>query len=247
MLATSPTTALAHNIGEDTIPRYGAVICTGPAILPGANEAEWASRLAVVCKIPDTNDPWAWIAIATTPIKAGKMGRVCVSGAVQTIVNITNAEHRFAVAASGQEFLQSAAGGPVRILWRQSGTGEKKAIVVVNAGITTGQVASGQILAVTDAESEATMMTPGYIVARHQNVAVDLGGPTGPAIPCLNAFEISGALQTQVSESVPGGSVSMQRLPVDTIVGPIVKLPMPAELGELWMFTMPTAYEVTCP
>jgi len=247
MLATSPTTALARNIGEDTIPRYGAVICIAPVILPEDNEAEWAMRLAVDCKIPDTDDPWAWVAVATAPILPGMLGRVCVSGAVQAIVNITSADHHFAVAADGAEFLQSAAGGPVRILWRESGTGTKKAIVAVNAGVIAGAVASGQIVSATEAEDEATLGYQGYIVARHQNAAMDLFAASGAAIPCVNAFELSGDLQDQVTDSLPGGIVTLQRLPVGTLVGPIVQLPVPAEVGALWMFTQANAYEVTCP
>lgn len=245
MLATSPTTALARNIGEDLIPRYGAVICTAPIISPEANEAEWAMRLAIDCKIPDTDDVWAWVAIATTPIAPEKFGRVCVSGAVQAIVNITSAGHHFAIAAEGESLLQSAAGGPVRILWREAGTGEKKAIVAVNAGVIAGAVASGQIVSVTETEDEATLGYQGYIVARHQNVATDLFSASGPAIPCVNAFELSGELQDQVQDESPGDK-TLLRLPAGTLVGPIVQLPVPPEVGELWMFTQANAYEVNC-
>ena len=247
MLATSPTTALARNTGEVGIARYGAVICSAPIVQPEDNEAEWASRLAVDCASPGAEeiDPWAWVAIATAPIGPGKIGRVCVSGAVPAIVEVTNVEHHFAIAAPEEDFLQSADGGPVRILWKESGVGVRKAIVAVNAGIVTGAVASGQIVSATDAEDEATLGYQGYIVARHQNVATDLFSASGPAIPCVNAFELSGELQDQVQDESPG-TKTLLRLPAGTLVGPIVQLPVPAEVGELWMFSQSNAYGVEC-
>lgn len=250
LLATSPTRALARNTGDDDIQRYGAVICSAPVIAPSVNEDEWGLRLALDCSIPATDDPFAWIAIATTPIAAGKFGNICVSGATQAIVVVSDSSHRFAAAKDGEEFLQSAVGGPARILWKESGTGTKKAIVAVNGGVIAGDVASGVITAITDPGDDdgaaATQGYAGYMITRHQNVAMDMFAPSGPVIACVNGFELSGELQTQVQDESPG-TKSLLRLPIGTLVFDIMKLAMPAELGELWGFMDANAYQVTCP
>jgi len=132
-LATTPSVVLARNEHVSNIPQHGVVVLTTPIVLPSANEAEWSSRVAVNCQIPATSDALAWIGIAITPIASSKFGRVVVSGAVQAIVNVTNAAHKYAVIQSGVAYLQSAASGPVRLLWHESGTGEKRAFVALGA------------------------------------------------------------------------------------------------------------------
>lgn len=246
LLATSPTTALARNTGDEAIPRWGAVLCSGPVVLPDDNEAEWGMRLALDVAIPTAVDQWSWAAVATTPIAAGKFGRVCVSGAVQSIVVVLDEDHRFAELADDEQYLQSAVAGPCRILWKEDGTGEKRAIVAVNGGVMGGAVVSGTIASVTEDEDPATLGFQGYIVATHQNAATDLLAAVGTTIPCVNSLELATDLQAQVQDESPGAK-TLLRLPVGTPVGPIVRLPVPTETGELWMFTTPNAYGVDCP
>lgn len=52
-----------------------------------------------------------------------------VSGVCFAYVNVTDADHRYAVVAASTYVLQSAAIGPVKILYKPSGTGEKTALV----------------------------------------------------------------------------------------------------------------------
>ncbi|MBX3355628.1 MAG: hypothetical protein KF724_08015 [Phycisphaeraceae bacterium] len=235
--AVAPVVALVAAVGVALAVGFvsrSCAIARSLAVAPSAG-----ARLAVDVQPSDTDDPAVWTGIATTPIMPGKFGRVCLSGVTQAIVVVTDDEHTTGRLANGEPYLTSAVAGPASILWRESGTGTKKALVALGIGAPPGIVASGQIVAVTEAEDEATLGFLGYIVRRHQNAAVDLFAAGGTTIPCVNSFELSSDLQDQVAESVPGGSVSLRRLPTGTLVGPIVKLPMPAELGELWMFTMP--------
>jgi len=194
LLATSPTTALARNTDEELIPQFGVVVCTGPVIPPSDAEAEWARRLAVDCKIPDTDDPLAWIAIAATPISPGKFGRIVVAGAVQAIVNVTSTGHKFAVIESGEPYLQSASSGPMRLLWSESGTGEKRAFVALGASaappglrfkISGASAIAGRQFQWDYPGSEATLdvdglpvLVPGGISATLRNLAEVMNSAT---------------------------------------------------------------------
>jgi hypothetical protein len=57
---------------------------------------------------------------------------VCqIAGACKALVNVTDADHKFAKASSGNYILQSAFAGPIRILYKPSGTGEKTCAVLL--------------------------------------------------------------------------------------------------------------------
>ena len=75
------------------------------------------------------------IAVLLEPIRAGEIGLAVVSGAVPCRVNVTNAAHGYAdLTAGGAVSLTSGASGPARILWQESGTGLKWAVVLLGAG-----------------------------------------------------------------------------------------------------------------
>jgi hypothetical protein len=68
--------------------------------------------------------------VLTSPIKNGDYAPDCqVSGACVAFVNVTDANHKFAKVASATYVLQSEIVGPVRILYKPSGTGEKTCAV----------------------------------------------------------------------------------------------------------------------
>ena len=72
--------------------------------------------------------------ITQQDIPAGSIDRAQLSGACVALVNVTDAGHNFAAPASGQRVLQSAGGGPVRLLYKPAGTGEKLCAVLLPSG-----------------------------------------------------------------------------------------------------------------
>ena len=104
-------------------------------------------------------------------------------------------------------------------------------------------VASGVVVAVTNVGNPQTIGQPGYIVARHQNVGLDLFSANGSTVAALNLVEIAGDLQAQVQTQSPG-TKTLLRLPVGTPVGPLSRMPNTGV--EIWCFTMPNAYGVVC-
>jgi hypothetical protein len=77
--------------------------------------------------IPDTTRPFA---IAIEDIPSGAIGRAKVCGVCVALVNVTDEAHGYAAVADGEVVLQSAASGPIRILFKPTGTGEATCAVL---------------------------------------------------------------------------------------------------------------------
>lgn len=63
--------------------------------------------------------------ILLQPIKSGKLGDCQLAGSCYALVNVNDADDRYARVTASTYVLQSAAVGPVRIVHKPSGTGEK--------------------------------------------------------------------------------------------------------------------------
>ncbi len=129
LLVTTPTVALAMNTTATAIDRHAVAVVSAPVILPSDNEAEWAMRLAVSCSPATTANASSWLGIACEPVRASGFGKLVVAGVVQAKVNVLDVGHKRATAKDGDTYLRSAKAGQATILWKESGTGVKRAIV----------------------------------------------------------------------------------------------------------------------
>lgn len=84
---------------------------------------------------PDTTRPFA---IALQDIPDGSIDRAQVSGACVALVNVTDEDHGYAVVADGELVLQSATTGPIRILFKPTGTDEFTCAVLFAPAGTAG-------------------------------------------------------------------------------------------------------------
>ncbi len=129
LLAATPVVALARNTTATAIDRFRVAVLAAPAILPSDNEDEWAMRLAVGCSPATAADASSWLGVVTEPVRASGFGRVVVGGVAQAKVNVLDAAHRHATARAGDTHLRSAKAGQAAILWKESGTGVRRALV----------------------------------------------------------------------------------------------------------------------
>ena len=98
---------------------------------------------------PDGTRPFA---IALQDIPDGSIDRAQVSGVCVALVNVTDEDHGYAETRDGEIVLQSAATGPVRILYKPPGTAEALCAVVFasvgggggNAVAVTTQIIPGR-------------------------------------------------------------------------------------------------------
>lgn len=131
-----------NNSGAD-VDRFGVLGISGVIITPTDNEEEFKSNWAVTGSTPAEGDPFV---VLSEPIAASKIGRAWISGAVIVKVNVTDADHDHADSAASTASLESAESGPVRILWKESGTGTKWAIVLIGGGGAGGSLPPGGLI-----------------------------------------------------------------------------------------------------
>jgi len=128
-----PGIVLVKNDDVFDIERFEAMrIEDSMVISPTDNLIEFKNRPVPKCKgIDDNAHIGRWV-IAQEPIPAGKFGRACISGITPAKIDVGYAGHTHADAAdkydSGSK-LRSGWYGAAEILWKQSGTGEKWAVV----------------------------------------------------------------------------------------------------------------------
>lgn len=111
----------------------GACLKLGdPAVLPTLNAATFATKINFQGTTPAAITDL--FAVTIDPIRAGGIGLGVVAGAVYVEINVGVEAHRFATPYPGQNgYMQSAYSGPARILWKESGTGIKRAYVLIGA------------------------------------------------------------------------------------------------------------------
>lgn len=101
-----------------------------PLILPTADALEFKDRVRMVGVEPTSDHVPEKFVVLLEPLQNGEVGLACIEGVVQCQVNITSASHQFAaVKASTTANLESTDYGGARMLWQESGTGLKHAVV----------------------------------------------------------------------------------------------------------------------
>lgn len=134
-IITAPTIPV-RNDTTSGISRWQILGIDGPVITPTDNESEFAHRIILSAVAPVAPDHEGRFVIAAGAIPAGGVGQAYVSGVCPVKVNVTDEVHRFADVADGVTgYLATASTGAAAILWRESGTGEKWAIVHLSGAL----------------------------------------------------------------------------------------------------------------
>ena len=131
----SQTVIRVKNVSGDDVGRFAVMGLGDPVIDPGDGDAQLMSFKNIVAlqgDEPDIEQHWGLFCITLTPIQDGRIGEAVVAGVVQCKVNVHNEGHTFADIEDGSTTrLSSCLDGTARILWKESGTGEKWAYVQI--------------------------------------------------------------------------------------------------------------------
>jgi hypothetical protein len=114
--------------GED-IDRFGILALSSPIIDPADKLREFKNQVAVDGVLPEEEHAGQFC-ILLDPLKDGKIGRGWVSGVCPVQVNVEEDWHRYAdISPESTTELKSKPDGGAEILWCESGTGSKWAVV----------------------------------------------------------------------------------------------------------------------
>ena len=148
--------------------RFSALVLTGVAVTPETNEDEFVSCPPVFSGMLMTaareGMPWC---VLLEPTPAGEIGRAMVLGVTPAKITVSASDDQYAQPRAGSStgVIETAATGTARILWKESGTGSKWAILQLGgAGSGGGGDEKALMCKVTGGDS-----TNGYSVTVYPN------------------------------------------------------------------------------
>lgn len=125
-----------NNTGSD-LSRWAIVGLGAPRFLPTDNLAEFFRQVVVSGETPTLAAHLGRWALLIEPIPAGKLGLAVAAGVWPTLLRVDSVHHDRADIASGETDLASNYYGAAEILWKEDGTGPKRAVVRIS-GWDTG-------------------------------------------------------------------------------------------------------------
>lgn len=128
-----PAAVLVRNQSGAAVGRFGVLTPSASTIDPAANLGAFQDALCIDAATPTAaGQP---IIVLLEPLAAGAIGTGVVAGAVQCQVNVSNAGHTYATTINGDAAklasVADSSAGACPILWKQSGTGVKWAVVLL--------------------------------------------------------------------------------------------------------------------
>lgn len=119
-----------YNDSGGDVGQFGVLALNGLMAEAAADMTEFLDQ-PTFCGVTPTADYFGgWFAVTLDPIKSGAVGRAVVSGIVPVRANVTRADHWWAdVTVDSCERLTSGFSGNAQILYKESGTGIKWALV----------------------------------------------------------------------------------------------------------------------
>jgi hypothetical protein len=128
------TRVKVRNDSGDDRARFDVLGISGPLFTPTDNLAEFLRAPKLIGVLPDADTHAGRFVILLEPLPAGKIGWALAAGVVPVTVNMVTADDKFADVTDGQAgYLTSGAEGAARILWADTGTGQRRAMVLLGA------------------------------------------------------------------------------------------------------------------
>lgn len=135
---------LVKNTSGSAVGRFEILGIDGVVVEQTDNADEFYKRVALTAGSPSTSSHPGKFVITWEPIANNGIGRAYVTGVCQVQINVTDASHGYADVTNGDSTkLTSAVAGGAQILWKESGTGTKWAVVrFVHSGLAHAEICS---------------------------------------------------------------------------------------------------------
>jgi len=125
-----PDVVLVRNDSGYDLARFEILGVSGVVISPADNLDEFKNAVVLTGTTPSLAEHFGRFVVLLEPLTVGEIGRACASGMCQVRVNVVDEADDYADVRDGScATLESTDRGASYIYWRQSGTGEKWAVV----------------------------------------------------------------------------------------------------------------------
>jgi len=116
--------------------RFDVLGIDAPVITPTDNEDAFKNKVVLSGTTPSESDHLGRFVVLLEPLADGKVGMACAAGVCAVHVDVQHENHRFADVKDGEAAsLESRESGAATILWKESGTGLKWAVVHVAGAV----------------------------------------------------------------------------------------------------------------
>ncbi len=215
-----------NNSGSD-VGRFGVLGIDGPIFTPADSENGFKNRVALVGVTPADPTHLGRFAILLEPVAAGKIGQAAVAGVCVAKVAVQAADDGFADVKDGySSSLKSGTSGAATILWKETGTGEKWAIVRFGGssgggalcwGKAIGDWSSGNTVSMRpcdpDGGNEDTETTvSGYLICPAGGSPTAVNVKAGDVLAYLPFGDNEGVIINADLGGLPPGTVTNQML-----------------------------------
>ena len=125
---------LVKNVSGGDRERFHILGIKEPVISASDNEDQFKNRVALKGETPSEDDHTGRFVILLEPLKSDGIGMAMALGICPVKLTVDNEDHTYADVKDGEaSTLQSGFSGSAQILWKEEGTGEKWAVVRINA------------------------------------------------------------------------------------------------------------------
>lgn len=133
-------TILIRNNTDVQCERFNILQISGVAVTPQQSLQDFQQRPVFIGDIPtETPGVDEQPAICAEPIASGHIGRAWADGIVMTKISVTDESHTYAkIKHNDMGQLESSTTGMFFVVWKESGTGTKWAVVRVGGGGSSG-------------------------------------------------------------------------------------------------------------
>lgn len=149
------------NTSGTNLDRFSVLGISDVAITPADNPSSFASQ-PVLVGIAPTSGTLTTYAVLRNPIANNAIGEAFISGMFAAIINVVDEAHSFACPTVSGTYLSSCPYGQSRIYWKEAGTGEKWAVLMLNHCVGKYGTPHDATSIASDTESEQSTGSPNY-------------------------------------------------------------------------------------
>ncbi len=164
------------NLAEFSIVKIGEVVIT-----PDKNEADFKYETPLFYgeEIDDADNTFV---VIQEPIEKDKIGYAKITGVTIAKITVSSETDKYAVLDTLTKKLKTATSGITKILWRQTGTGEKWAVILLGSG-SAGSTYNGMFKIIADPDDATKIKVIDGNNPDSANCGTVIAGSTTNTIP----------------------------------------------------------------